>query len=214
MKNCGSRGPRCDRARFHGLSVRGRARRELSWWAVIRDLRTALERHRRPVEELKTLLGVPTRSGPSADVDPSPHGRAPRGASPLPQAPRRRGESQRRARRDPWLMYTIRLSNAPGTSRMRGNCSGSPLSLGASVPALGRFWYTAEPSTHDSSRTCRSREKACQVPLSCDENVLLDATRSGPSCQECLDPGMWDYWWALVDSNHGPRPYQGRALTT
>ena len=21
-------------------------------------------------------------------------------------------------------------------------------------------------------------------------------------------------WWALVDSNHGPRPYQGRALTT
>src|SRR3972149_2044961 len=57
--------------------------------------------------------------------------------------------------------------------------------------------YTTEPSTHASSRPCRSQQKACQVPRSCDENVLLDATRSGPSCKECLDPEMWDYWWNL-----------------
>src|SRR3990170_3093953 len=74
----------------------------------------------------------------------------------------------------------------------------SPLSLGPPVPALGRFWYATGPSTRDSSRTGRSRSKTCQVPRSCDENVLLDATRSGPSCEGCLDPEMWDYWWTLI----------------
>jgi hypothetical protein len=29
-----------------------------------------------------------------------------------------------------------------------------------------------------------------------------------------LERTPWLQWWALVDSNHRPRPYQGRALTT
>ena len=87
-----------------------------------------------------------------------------------------------------------------------------PRSLGPAGAALGRFWHTTEASTPDSSRPCRSRSKTCQAPRSCDENVLLDATRSGPSCKGCLDPGMWDYWWALEDLNLRPPLRQRGAL--
>ena len=64
--------------------------------------------------------------------------------------------------------------------------SGASTSLESAGAALGRFWHTTAPSTHDSSRAGRSRSKTRQVPRSCDENGLVGATRSGPSCEANL----------------------------
>ncbi len=38
--------------------------------------------------------------------------------------------------------------------------------------------------------------------------------RPGPCKGPALPPELHPHPWACVDSNHGPRPYQGRALTT
>ena len=42
--------------------------------------------------------------------------------------------------------------------------------------------------------------------------LLSEGTASGKSENDRINTG--DFWWAWVDLNHRPRPYQGRALAT
>ena len=67
---------------------------------------------------------------------------------------------------------------------------------------IGKNHIMVEPKGLEPSTSC--------LQSRCSSQLSYDPLVNSPSCSGLTN----QHWWAYLDLNQGPRPYQGRALTS